>query len=156
MAEFYSRQNLQFLLYEVHDAESLLAQPRFAEHSREIFDLVLDTGRRMGQELLRPHLEAMDREPPTLADGTVRVHPAVRPFLQACGEGGWIGAHADYDEGGQQLPHSVLTAFRFISSMAANRYGGSFASRSAGTVLKAMMSFQGLRINNDRETRFLI
>ncbi len=40
-------------LYQVHDAESLIQHPRFEDHSREIYDLVLDTGRRLGQELLQ-------------------------------------------------------------------------------------------------------
>ena len=46
MAEsFASLRNLRFLLYEVLDAASLCALPRFSDHDAETFDLVLDAER---------------------------------------------------------------------------------------------------------------
>ena len=38
-----SERELDFLLYELLDTEKLLERPRYAEHSREIFDATLDT-----------------------------------------------------------------------------------------------------------------
>jgi len=40
---------LEFLLYELLDAESLLRQPRFADHSRQTFDAVIETARRISE-----------------------------------------------------------------------------------------------------------
>ena len=37
-----SRRDLDFLLYEWLEVERLTTRPRFAEHSRETFDAVLD------------------------------------------------------------------------------------------------------------------
>jgi hypothetical protein len=37
------RSTLDFLLYDWLDAQSLTARTRFADHSRETFDAVLDT-----------------------------------------------------------------------------------------------------------------
>jgi len=116
--KFASMRNLKFLLYEVFDVESITRYPRYQDHGREIFDLVLETGYKMSRDVLLPCLSEMDKNPPELVDGTVRVHPAVRTLMKACGEGGWIGAHAPYERGGQQLPTSITSAFRFLFSAA--------------------------------------
>ena len=128
---FLSMHNLRFLLYEVLNAESLAQYPYFGDHDREVFDLVLDTGLKMGKELLRPCLEEMDKNPPVLEEGTVKVHPVIRTFMKACGEGGWIAAHAPYERGGQQIPNLIMSAFRFIFS-AANYSASVFPSLTAG------------------------
>jgi len=119
MAEtFVSMRNLEFLLYDVLDVESLCALPRFADHDRETFELVLETALKLATDDLYPAFSAMDKEPPVFEGGAVRVAPAVRELLQACGEGGWIGAHAACEQGGQQLPDTILAAVRFILSAA--------------------------------------
>jgi len=124
MAEkFISLQNLKFILYDVHDTESLTSSEFFQDHVREVFDMVLDTAMRMGNELLLPCFTEMDRDQPRYESGEVRVHPSVRKILRECGEGGWIGSHAPYDLGGQQMPNTIMTAFRAI--LAAANYSGS-------------------------------
>ena len=132
MAEkFVSMRNLRFLLYEVFDVETLCRYPRYQDHGREIFDMVLDTALKLSRDVLRPCLSEMDRNPPELVDGRVRVHPAVRTLMKSCGEGGWIGAHASYERGGQQLPAVITTAFRFLFS-AANYSAGVFPFLTSG------------------------
>ncbi len=115
---FISMRNLRFMLYEMFNVESLTAYPFFADHSREVFDMVLDTGMRMGKEILFPAFTEMDKQQPEFTGTTVKVHPVVETVMKACGEGGWIGAHAPYEMGGQQIPMSVMTAFRGIFSAA--------------------------------------
>jgi alkylation response protein AidB-like acyl-CoA dehydrogenase len=124
MAEkFISERNLRFMLYEVFDCESLTKYPYYQDHDREIFDLVIETALKMGRDLLLPALGDMDKSPPEMIDGQVRVHPMVRKFMKECGEGGWIAAGAPFELGGQQLPLMVAAAFRFI--LAAANYSGS-------------------------------
>lgn len=119
MAErFVSERNLKFMLYEVFDVEAFTRYGYFQEHDREIFDMVLETALRIGKDLLQPTLGEMDKNPPELVDGQVKVHPMVRPFMKECGEGGWIAAGAPFELGGQQLPHMISGAFRFILSAA--------------------------------------
>ncbi len=119
MAEkFVSMRNLNFLLYEVFDAESLTRYPAFQDHSREVFDMVLETGLKMGKDLLYPAFSEMDKNPPEFVEGEARVHPMVRTLMKECGKGGWIGASAPYDMGGQQIPNTIMSAFRFIFSAA--------------------------------------
>lgn len=115
---YFSMRNLKFVLYEVMEAEALCALPRFEEHSREIFDLVLETGQTLCDGILYPALKAMDLSAPEFKDGRVTVSPVVRELLRECGEGGWIGAHADFERGGQQLPDTLLAALRFMFAAA--------------------------------------
>ena len=76
MAEkFISLRNLQFLLYEHLDTAGLTKYPYFEDHSRETFDMVLETGMRMGKGILFPALAEMDKKPPEFRDGKVFVHP---------------------------------------------------------------------------------
>jgi alkylation response protein AidB-like acyl-CoA dehydrogenase len=121
--KFVGERNLRFLLYEVFDVESLCRYSYYQEHSRETFDLVLDTALKMARDMLLPCLSEMDKKPPELVNGEVRVHPVVSKVLTACGEGGWIGASAPMDLGGQQLPLLVVSACHFI--MGAANYSAS-------------------------------
>ena len=119
MAEkFISLRNLQFLLYEHLDTAALTKYPYFEDHNRETFDMVLETGIRMGKGILFPALAEMDKKPPEFREGKVFVHPVVAVVMKACGDGGWIGAQAPYEFGGQQIPNTVMTAFRGIFSAA--------------------------------------
>ena len=105
MAEkFISKRNLKFLLYEVFDAESLLRYPRFADHSRQVFDIVFDTAMENGKNLYKPLHTEMDSSQPQYVNGEVKVHPAIRNILRELGSSGWIAPTTDYRFGGQQLP----------------------------------------------------
>ncbi|HUT54929.1 MAG TPA: acyl-CoA dehydrogenase [bacterium] len=116
--KFVSERDLRFMLYEVLDAESLNRFPFFADKDREVFDLVIETALKMGREMLWPAFTEMDRKPPEFEGGVVKVHPVVRTLTRACGEGGWIAAHAPYEAGGQQMPNMIMAAFRAIFSAA--------------------------------------
>lgn len=113
-----SLRNLMFIVYEVLDAENLARYPYYEDHSRESFDLVLETASKISQRLLRPNLREMDQIPPEFVEGRVRVRPAVREFMKECGEGGWISATASYDRGGQQLPRVIKACYSFMFAAA--------------------------------------
>jgi alkylation response protein AidB-like acyl-CoA dehydrogenase len=116
--KFLSERNLKFQLYEVLNLEQLTAYPYFEDHSREIFDMVMDTAIRIGREQLWPIFQEMDKKAPELVDGQVRVHPFVRTFMRECGEDGWISAQAPYDIGGQQMPMTMIALTKFIFAAA--------------------------------------
>jgi alkylation response protein AidB-like acyl-CoA dehydrogenase len=116
--KFVSERNLKFLLYEVFDATSLTRHPYYADHSRESFDMALETALKIGKNLLKPKLQEMDKTASEFVDGRVKVHPLVRTFMKECGEGGWIAASFPFDLGGQQLPLIISAACRFIISAA--------------------------------------
>ena len=132
MAEkFLSEKNLRFLLYDLLELESLCQYPYFEDHNREVFDMVMDTAVRMGKEILFPLFTEMDREPPRLEGGTIKVHPAIRDFLKESGEGGWISAAAPYELDGQQLPMTIVQAALYVFG-AANFSAGAFPFLTAG------------------------
>ncbi|HSR13207.1 MAG TPA: acyl-CoA dehydrogenase [Thermodesulfobacteriota bacterium] len=112
--KFISERNLKFLLYEVFNTPALTQYPYYADHSRESFDMALDTAMKIGRNLMKPKLSEMDKMPPEFVNGSVKVHPVVRTLMKECGEGGWIGANFAFDLGGQQLPLMVSGACRFI------------------------------------------
>jgi alkylation response protein AidB-like acyl-CoA dehydrogenase len=112
--QFYSKRNLQFLLYEVFDAESLTKYNYFQDHARETFDMVLDSAEQISEKLLKPLLTEMDRKEPQLVDGKIKIHEGMFPILKKFGEDGWINAGFSYDEGGQQIPSTVLSSAAFI------------------------------------------
>ena len=129
--KFISERNIKFMLYEVFDAESLTQYDYYAEHGREIFDLVLNTALKLGRDILQPLLREMDRNPPQFIDGEVKVHPMVRAWMRACGEGGWISAQVPFERGGQQLPLLITGVCRFIFS-AANYSASVYPMLTAG------------------------
>ena len=128
---FIDGRNLEFLLYELHGIESLTEHATFAEHGRETFDLVLRTAHRLASEVLWPPFREMDQRPPVLEDGRVRVHASVETLLRECGQGGWINADAAAAHGGQQIPRTVMTAFRAVLA-AANYSASVFPALTAG------------------------
>ena len=125
--KFYSDRNLKFVLYEVHDMESLTQYDYYAEHNRKMFDMVLKAAGKLGKDLLLPVFEEMDRNQPELVNGEVRVHPAVRNMMKEFGEGGWITARVPFDLDGEQLPHLIADTCEYIfqcANYSANAYHG--------------------------------
>ncbi len=108
MAEkFISDRNIKFMLYEMFNVESLLQYPFFADNSREVFDMALDTALKLAKNKLKPLFTEMDRKPPEYVNGEVKVHPAMREIVREMGEGGWIASRFSYDVGGQQMPEMI-------------------------------------------------
>lgn len=112
--QFFSKRNIQFLLYEVLDVQSLTKYEYFQDHARETFDMILDSAEQISEKLLKPLLTEMDRKEPQLVDGKIRIHKGMFPILKKFGEDGWINAGFPYDEGGQQIPSTVLNSAAFI------------------------------------------
>ncbi|WP_179404713.1 acyl-CoA dehydrogenase [Burkholderia guangdongensis] len=119
MSLLMSRRDLEFLLYEWLDAESLARAPRFAEHTRETFDAVLDTSERIAADLFAPHAARADREEPHFDGERVTMIPEVAPALKAFAEAGLIAAGHDEALGGMQLP-KLVEAAAFTYFQAAN------------------------------------
>jgi alkylation response protein AidB-like acyl-CoA dehydrogenase len=109
------RDTLDFLLYDWLDAESLTRRERFAEHSRETFDAVMDTCERIAREKYAPFNRLVDTEEPrtvTEPDGSPRVvlPQATHDARAAYAESGMLAAAQDYEHGGMQLPYLVEAA----------------------------------------------
>lgn len=119
MARYFSRRNLDFLLYEVFNAPELTKSPYFEAHDRETFNMVLDSATQIADTMMYPYYRDVDRNQPELKNGKVTVHPKIRDLLKTVGEGGLIGAGFPFGQGGQQLPELIGSCVSFIM-MAAN------------------------------------
>jgi len=117
---FFSKRNVNFLLYEVHDVESLTQHSYFADHNKETFDMTIDTAIQIAENLMFPFVKDVDKNQPELKDGKVKVHPSIKNYLKAVGESGIIGADFDYENGGAQIPVSITSAVGYILMSANN------------------------------------
>ncbi|KVH50000.1 acyl-CoA dehydrogenase [Burkholderia diffusa] len=119
MSLLISRRDLAFLLYDWLDADALAALPRYAEHSRETFDAVLDTSERIAADLFAPHAARGDREEPRFDGERVTLIPEVEPAVRAFADAGLIAAGQDEAFGGMRLP-KLVEAASFLFFQAAN------------------------------------
>ncbi len=126
-----SDRDVDFLLYEVLEAEALCRLPWFADHSRETFDLYLRTARRLARELLFPAYRPMDEAPAALRDGRVRLHPAMKEIQAQLASLGVVAASRPAEVGGQQLPHTVAAAAS-LYLMAGNLSAAGFVGLTTG------------------------
>ncbi|WP_437995895.1 acyl-CoA dehydrogenase [Sorangium sp. So ce185] len=111
--------DVEFLLYEVLDAPRLCELPYFADHTRETFDLYLQSCRRFAREVLFPTYRPVDASPPRFEGGAVAVHPALKQVFRPMIELGVLTAARPADVGGQQLP-LVVAMLAGAYLMAAN------------------------------------
>jgi len=126
-SKFVSERNAKFMLYEVFDAESLTAYPYYQDHNRKMFDMVLKEAVKLGKDMLFPLFEEMDRNPPELVDGEIKVHPQMKNILREFGEGGWLTSRVPYEQDGEQLPHLLADLCEYIfecANYSAHAYAG--------------------------------
>jgi alkylation response protein AidB-like acyl-CoA dehydrogenase len=109
-SKILSRRDLDFLLYEWLDVESLTRRERFAEHSRETFNAALDTCEQIATDLFAPHNKKSDQNEPHFDGERVHLIPEVSAALKAFNEAGLIAAGQDFERGGMQLPCVVEKA----------------------------------------------
>ncbi|MGY1772767.1 acyl-CoA dehydrogenase [Blastococcus sp. SYSU D00813] len=102
-----NRRDLQFLLHEWLEVESLVKRERYAEHSRETFDAVLELAEQIATEHFAPHNRTADENEPRFVDGRVEMIPEVKQALDVFAEAGLMASEFDERFGGMQLPHTV-------------------------------------------------
>ena len=111
MTDVLSRRDLDFLLYEWLDVESLTSAKRFAEHSKDTFDAVLDLCADIAHKHFEPHNKLSDAvEPRMRPDGTVEMIEDVKAALDVYSAAGLIAGQFDEALGGMQLPTTVARA----------------------------------------------
>lgn len=106
-----SRRDVDFLLYEWLDAESLTARERFSEHDRETFDAVLDLSQTIATDHFAPLNRKADLEEPVMGeDGKVVLIPEIAEALGVYVRSGLQAGTFDAELGGMQLPLTVQQA----------------------------------------------
>jgi alkylation response protein AidB-like acyl-CoA dehydrogenase len=112
-----SRRDLDFLLYEWLAVDALTKRERFADHSRETFDGVLDLCEELATRYFAPHNKTSDANEPTFDGTRVTVIGEVKEALDAFAKADLIGMSMDGALGGAQLPVCVAQAgFAWMSA----------------------------------------
>lgn len=139
--EFMSRRNLNFVLYELLDAEQLTKHAHYAEHSRETFDAIIDVAEQIALEKFYPHNMAGDANEPVVVNGRVELIPEVKEAVAAYAEAGFLAAHHSVERGGVQLPRLVALACQVwfsAANIATTAYVG--LTKGAANVIEAFGS----------------
>ena len=137
-SKILSRRDLDFLLYEWLDASSLTRRQRFADHSRETFDAVLDLCEQLATDKFATHNKKADQNEPQFDGERVSMIPEVGEALKAFSEAGLVAAGQDYEHGGMQLP-CVIEKAGFAWFKGANVATSAYAMLNIGnanTLLK--------------------
>ncbi len=130
-SKLLSRRDLEFVLYELLDTETLSARPRFAEHSRETFDAALDLAEQIAADFFAPHNRKSDENEPVFDGEKVTLIPEIAAAQKAFVEAGLMAAEHDAEYGGMQMPTVVAKAM-FAYFKAANVSSAGYAFLTIG------------------------
>ena len=125
------RRDLDFLLYEQFNIESFLSHPFHSDHSRETFDLALDTAYQLARDLFWPSYQAFDRQGVRFDGKTTKAPDAMHKIWAAAKEGGWFAPSFSYEYGGQQFPVSIQLAATYMF-MAGNSAAAMYLGQATG------------------------
>jgi butyryl-CoA dehydrogenase len=129
------RSAIDFLLYQWLGAERLNQRVRFAEHSRETFDAVLDTCERIAREKYAPFNRLVDTQEPRFDGERVILPQATHDAHKAYAESGMLSAAQDYDIGGMQLPYTVEAAANAFVGLASVSIGSGMLTTGNANLL---------------------
>jgi alkylation response protein AidB-like acyl-CoA dehydrogenase len=118
---------VEFILYELLDAEALCNLPDFGEHNRHTFDLFLTSARTLARRVLFPNYRTIDAVPPVLREGRVYVHPLLKAAWPQLVDMGLISATRGPEVGGAQLPllvASLASAYLMAGNLSAYAFVG--------------------------------
>ena len=104
------RATVDFLLYQWLEVPLLTQRTRFADHSRDTFDAVLDTCERIARDKFAPFNRLVDVQEPHFDGERVVLPAATQEAAQAYAASGMLSAAQDYEHGGMQLPYTLEAA----------------------------------------------
>ncbi len=132
---------LEFQLYDVLQAEALCNRERFVDHSRETFSAALSTAQQIAQDKLANHNALSDQEEPTFDGERVNMRPEVKAGFDAIAKAGFIAGREDFENGGMQLPETLMSACMAIFTAAnPSTTGYPFLTTAAARVIKSFGS----------------
>jgi len=149
MTPLLNDRDIEFLLYEFLDTESLLERERYQEHSREIFDATLKTAKQIAEKYFANHNAKGDANEPDFDGEKVEMIPETKAAWDAFAEAGFLAAHYDFDEEGMQLPEVILrVAMSYVNAANVASAGYSFLTIGAANLIRTFG-------NADQQQRFL-
>ena len=134
-APLLDQRDLDFMLYELFDAEALTSRERYADHNRETFDAAINTARTVAEKYFLPYRLKVDTNQPTFDGEKVQMIPEIKVALDAVIDAGLAYPSADYELGGMQLPGIVASAAGAYLSAAASTTMGYISLTNANANL---------------------
>jgi len=107
MSMIVNRRDIDFLMYEMLDVDSLLNTDRYADYDRETITALFDSAQQIAEEKFLPSAAKLDANEPNFDGTKVHIIPEVKEGLDAYKDAGLFAAGFDYDVGGLQLPWVV-------------------------------------------------
>ena len=129
------RPTLDFLLYQWLGVESLTSRERFADHSRETFDAVLDTCERIARDKYAPFNRLVDTQEPHFDGDKVILPQATHDAQKAYADSGMLSAAQDHAIGGMQLPYTLEASGNAFFAMASVSIGSGMLTTGNANLL---------------------
>ena len=141
--------DIRFLLHEFLDTGALLSRPRYREHSREVFDATLETARKVATTYFANHNAKGDANEPTFDGERIHLIPETKAAWDAFAAAGFLAAHYDFEDGGMQMPETVLrTVMAYMHAANVATTGYPFLALGAANLIHAFGS-------TEQKARFL-
>ena len=120
MSMIVNRRDLDFMLYEALDLDTLLQSERYADYDRESLDAMLSLCQSIAEDEFLPCAAKLDANEPQFIDGKVETIPELKQAIAAFKEAGLSASGYDADIGGMQLPWMVDQALNGLFVCANN------------------------------------
>lgn len=149
MADFINRRDLDFMLYEVFDAQALTSSQRYGAYDRDTFDATISTAYRIAADLFAPHAAKLDQHEPELHDRQITLIPEVKRATDAFIEAGLLAMSFDESVGGMQMPYTINQA------VMAMFYAANTASAAYPLLTMAAANLLAAHASPEQQARFL-
>ncbi len=134
-APILNERDMEFMLYELFDAEGLTQRPRYADHDRDTFSAVINTAKKVAEKYMLPARQKADTHQPTFNGVNIEMAAEVKEAYDAFVESGFLASSADFEQGGMQLPPIVSSAAGAFITAAGSTVSGYAGLSSANANL---------------------
>jgi len=110
MANLVDERDVKFVLYEQLDIEQLGNTAKYAEYSKDMYDMVLEQAWKLAENELAPVNRKGDLEGCVYEDGVVRVPESYHRAYDMYRQGGWLAIADLVEVGGQGFPVALSLA----------------------------------------------
>ncbi len=104
------RKDVEFVLFDQLNVESITKLPQFAEFNRKTIELIINEARNLAVKEILPTQKEADEIGCRLEGGKVTVPESFKRAWELFKEGEWVATHADPEWGGQGMPYTVAMA----------------------------------------------
>lgn len=104
------RRDIEFVLHELLNVETLSQHEKFAEYSKKTVDMVVTEARNLAVKEMLPVWKEGDEVGCKFEAGKVIVPESHHKLIKLFNDGEWVGMNEDPEWGGQSMPHSVSSA----------------------------------------------